>query len=200
MDQYIDRLNTIEKGRNLWIPSSSLGGLLISLIESSSLHTMANNNGEEIQCQSSQEVSGMALAIVLEWFKEKRGFSKKNSCSIKIPWISYFSSTPWDIFIVSIHGKIQMVHNVNKGPFWALPSPWPTLKLDFTQIRVSNHVGSQTRTGWEAENIHKCVIHEKCTDLLVYSHASCAQCTLRVVLAYALCALCICFLWWIYAL
>jgi hypothetical protein len=42
-------------------------------------------NGEEIQCQLPQEVSGMTLAIVLECFKEKRGFSKKNSCSITIP-------------------------------------------------------------------------------------------------------------------
>jgi hypothetical protein len=46
---------------------------------------MESDNGEEIQCQSSQEVSGMALAIVLESFKEKRRFSKKNSCSITIP-------------------------------------------------------------------------------------------------------------------
>ena len=55
---------------------------------------MASDNGEEIQCQSSQEVSGMALAIVLKLFKEKRGFFKKNSCNITIPWIYYFSSTP----------------------------------------------------------------------------------------------------------
>jgi hypothetical protein len=46
---------------------------------------MASNNGEEIQCQSSQEVSGIILAMVLECFKEKRGFSKKNSSSITIP-------------------------------------------------------------------------------------------------------------------
>jgi hypothetical protein len=38
-----------------------------------------------MQCQSHEEVSGMSLAIVLELFKEKRGFSKKNSSNIAIP-------------------------------------------------------------------------------------------------------------------
>jgi hypothetical protein len=39
---------------------------LNTLIEISFLHTMASNNGEEIKCQSYQEMSGMALDIVLE--------------------------------------------------------------------------------------------------------------------------------------
>jgi hypothetical protein len=46
---------------------------------------MENENGEELQCLFPQEVSGMALTMVLECFKEKREFSKKNSYSITIP-------------------------------------------------------------------------------------------------------------------
>jgi hypothetical protein len=50
MDQYISKKNTLEKGRDLWVPSSSLGGLSSSLIERFSLLTMEEmENGEEKQ-------------------------------------------------------------------------------------------------------------------------------------------------------
>lgn len=98
---------------------------------------------------------------------------------------------------MSIHGNIQLVHSVNKGPFRELHRPWPTSKLDFTQIWVSNRVGRQTRSGWGANKIHKCVFHEKCADLLVDSHTFYAEWAPRVVLAHAFCAQCTCLLWWI---
>ena len=46
--------NTVEKGRDLWMPSSYFRVILSFIIEISSLHVMASDNGEEIQCQSSQ--------------------------------------------------------------------------------------------------------------------------------------------------
>ena len=61
MDQYISRKDIVEKGSDLWVPSSSLGGLLSSLIENTSLSTMEEmENGEEQKFLFPQEVSGMA--------------------------------------------------------------------------------------------------------------------------------------------
>ena len=60
MDQYIDRLNTVEKSKDLWVPSSSLGGILSSLMEISSYNGIKMENGEENQSLFPQEVSGMA--------------------------------------------------------------------------------------------------------------------------------------------
>ena len=53
MDNYISWKNTIDKNEDLWVPSSSLGGLLSYLIEEM-------ENGEEKPCLFPQEVSGMA--------------------------------------------------------------------------------------------------------------------------------------------
>ena len=60
MDNYISRQNTIEKNEDLWVPSSSLGGLLSSPMESSSYNGRKMTNDEENQCLFPQEVSGMA--------------------------------------------------------------------------------------------------------------------------------------------
>jgi hypothetical protein len=60
IDNYISWQNTIEKNQNLWVPSSSLGGLLSSLMESSSYNGRKMTNDEENQCLFPQEVSGMA--------------------------------------------------------------------------------------------------------------------------------------------
>ena len=60
MDQYISRKNTIEKNEDLWVPSSSLGGILSSLMEISSYNGRKMANGEETQCLFPQEVSVMA--------------------------------------------------------------------------------------------------------------------------------------------
>jgi hypothetical protein len=46
------------------------------------------------------------IAMVLEGFKEKRGFSKKNSCSITILEDLGFLAHPWLLFIAFIHGKM----------------------------------------------------------------------------------------------
>ena len=59
MDNYISRQNTIEKNEDLWVPSSSLGGLLSSLMERSSYNGRKLENDEENQCLFPQEVSGM---------------------------------------------------------------------------------------------------------------------------------------------
>jgi hypothetical protein len=60
MDNYISCQNTIEKNEDLWVHSSSLGGLLSSLMEISSYNGRKMENGEENQCIFPQEVSGMA--------------------------------------------------------------------------------------------------------------------------------------------
>ena len=60
MDNYISWKNTIEKNEDLWVPSSSLGGLLSSLMEISSYNGRKMENDEENQCLFPQEVSGMA--------------------------------------------------------------------------------------------------------------------------------------------
>jgi hypothetical protein len=78
MDNYISWQNTVEKNEDLWVPSSSLGGLLSSLMESSSYNGRKMENDEENQCIFPQEVSGMAIAMMLEYSKEKRGFSREN--------------------------------------------------------------------------------------------------------------------------
>jgi hypothetical protein len=60
MDNYISWKNTVEKNEDLWVPSSSLGGILSSLMESSSYNGRKMENDEENQCLFPQEVSGMA--------------------------------------------------------------------------------------------------------------------------------------------
>jgi hypothetical protein len=60
MDNYISWQNTIEKNEDLWVPSSSLGGLLSSIMESYSYNGRKMENDEENKCIFGQEVSGMA--------------------------------------------------------------------------------------------------------------------------------------------
>jgi hypothetical protein len=60
MDNYISWQNTVEKNEDLWVPSSSLGGFLSSLMESSSYNGRKMENDEENQCLFPKEVSGMA--------------------------------------------------------------------------------------------------------------------------------------------
>ena len=60
MDNYISWQKIVEKNEDLWVPSSSLGGLLSSLMESSSYNGRKMANGEGNQCLFPQEVSGMA--------------------------------------------------------------------------------------------------------------------------------------------
>ena len=50
MDNYISWKNTVEKNEDLWVPSSSLGGLLIFLMEISSYNGGIMENDEENQC------------------------------------------------------------------------------------------------------------------------------------------------------
>jgi hypothetical protein len=49
MDNYISWQNTIEKNEDLWVPSSSLGGILSSLMEISSYNGRKMENDEENQ-------------------------------------------------------------------------------------------------------------------------------------------------------
>jgi hypothetical protein len=60
MDNYISWQNTIEKNEDLSVPSSSLEGILSSLMEISSYNEGKMENDEENQCLFPQEVSGMA--------------------------------------------------------------------------------------------------------------------------------------------
>jgi hypothetical protein len=46
MDNYISWKNTIEKNEDLWVASFSLGGILSSLMESSSYNGRKMENGE----------------------------------------------------------------------------------------------------------------------------------------------------------
>jgi hypothetical protein len=60
MDNYISWKNTVEKNEDLWVPSSSLAGILSSLMVSASYNGRKMANDEENKCPFSQEVSGMA--------------------------------------------------------------------------------------------------------------------------------------------
>ena len=60
MDNYISWQNIVEKNEDLWVPSSSLGGPLSSIMESSSYNGRKMENGEENQCLFPQEVTGIA--------------------------------------------------------------------------------------------------------------------------------------------
>jgi hypothetical protein len=60
MDNYISWQKNVEKNEDLWVPSSSLGGLLSSLMENSSYNGRKMENDEENQCIFPQEVSGIA--------------------------------------------------------------------------------------------------------------------------------------------
>jgi hypothetical protein len=60
MDNYISWQNTVEKNEDLWVPSFSLGGILSSLMESSSYNGRKMENDEENQFLFPQEVSVVA--------------------------------------------------------------------------------------------------------------------------------------------
>jgi hypothetical protein len=60
MDNYISWQKNVEKNEDLWVSSSSLGGLLSSLMENSSYNGRKMENDEENQCIFPQEVTGIA--------------------------------------------------------------------------------------------------------------------------------------------
>ena len=65
---------------------------------------------------------------------------------------------PWLLFIEKIWGIIELVFSVNKRLFRAPLGLWPTPHSDSAQIWVSNRLDRWTRSGWKADQDHKCVI------------------------------------------
>ena len=67
MDNYISWKKTVEKNEDLWVLSSSLGGILSSLMEIFSYNGRKMENGEENKCLFPQEVVEWPIAMMLEY-------------------------------------------------------------------------------------------------------------------------------------